>query len=55
LKCENGLIALRRAACKARELTEQTGTPFYVLPEGKIVDLTAEKKARSGKPNAAED
>lgn len=40
--------ALRRAARRARELGEQTGTPVYVLRDGEIVDLTAGKSA-SGK------
>ncbi len=34
--------ALRRAARRARELGERTGTPVYVLRDGKIVDLTRE-------------
>ncbi len=43
--------ALRRAARRARELGEQTGTPVYVVRDGEIVDLTAEnrlKKAQEG-------
>jgi len=51
---ENGLIALQRAARKARELAEQTGTPFYVLRDGKIVDLILEGKKRNGKNKAAD-
>jgi len=35
--------ALRRAARRARELGERTGTPVYVLRDGKVIDLTAEK------------
>jgi hypothetical protein len=31
--------ALRRAAKAARELSKKTGTPFYVMERGKIVDL----------------
>ena len=38
--------ALRRAARRARELGEQTGTPVYVLRDGKIVDLTAENRLK---------
>ena len=34
--------ALRRAARRARELGRKTGTPVYVLRNGRIVDLTAE-------------
>jgi hypothetical protein len=40
--------ALRCAARKARELGEQTGTPVYVLRDGKLVDLTAEKGVKKG-------
>ena len=36
--------ALRRAARRARELGERTGTPVYVLRDGKIVDLTSERQ-----------
>ena len=35
------LVALRRAAKQARELSERTGTPFYVMHDGQIVDLNA--------------
>ena len=38
--------ALRRAARRARELGEQTGTPVYVVRDGKIVDLTAENRLK---------
>ncbi|MCX7016562.1 MAG: hypothetical protein NTW86_29060 [Candidatus Sumerlaeota bacterium] len=42
--------ALRRAARRALELGRQTGTPVYVIKNGRIVDLTQEgrnrKKAR---------
>ncbi len=33
------LRALRRAARRARELAEKTGTPFYVMKNNRIVDL----------------
>jgi hypothetical protein len=33
--------ALERAAARARQLAEQTGTPLYVLKAGRIVDLNA--------------
>jgi hypothetical protein len=36
------------AARRARELGEQTGTPVYVLGDGKIVDLTAENSVKKG-------
>jgi protein-disulfide isomerase len=38
--------ALRRAARRARELGEQTGTPVYVIQGGQIVDLTKQKRVR---------
>ena len=34
--------ALRRAAAKALELGLRTGTPVWVMRDGKLVDLTAE-------------
>jgi len=33
------LVALHRAARKARELAIATGTPFYVVRRGKLIDL----------------
>jgi len=39
-------VALRRAARRARELGRKTGTPVYVLKNGRIVDLTMEWKRR---------
>lgn len=30
--------ALKRAAKKARELSQKTNTPFYVYEDGKVVD-----------------
>jgi hypothetical protein len=40
--------AMLRAAKKARELARATGTPFYVMRKGKIVDLNrpAKRSAR---------
>jgi len=35
------LSALRRAARSARKLARATGTPFYVLKKGRVVDLNA--------------
>jgi hypothetical protein len=32
-------VALRRAAVKARQLAEQTGTPLYVFQGGRVVNL----------------
>ena len=37
--------ALRRAARRALELGIATGTPVYVIKNGKIVDLTKEPPA----------
>jgi hypothetical protein len=37
--------ALRRAARKALELGIKTGTPVYVMKNGKIVDITKDKTA----------
>jgi hypothetical protein len=36
------LPALRRSAAAARELSIRTGTPFYVMRDGRVVDLNAE-------------
>jgi hypothetical protein len=44
--------ALRRAARRALEIGLQTGTAVFVLKEGKIVDLTKRKPARSRKRGA---
>ena len=38
-----GLKALRRAARAAYRLAQETGTPFYVWKDGKVVDLLARK------------
>jgi hypothetical protein len=38
------LAALRRAAREARRLSIETGTPFYVWRDGKVVDLNANPK-----------
>jgi hypothetical protein len=35
-------VALRRAAARARQLAEQTGTPLYVLQGGRVVNLNAQ-------------
>lgn len=36
--------ALRRAAKKAKELAVKTRTPLYVFENGKVVDLTKQKR-----------
>ena len=41
------LPALRRAARAARRLARATGTPFYVLKAGRVVDLN--RRAAKGK------
>ena len=44
----SSMQALKRAARQARKLSLQMGTPFYVLKNGKIVDLNRGRpKARS--------
>jgi hypothetical protein len=41
------LPALRRAAKAARKLSLETGTPFYVWENGRVVDLnTGQRKRR---------
>ena len=38
--------ALRRAARRALELGMRTGTPVYVLQNGKIINLARQKRTR---------
>ena len=40
------LPALRRAAAAARRLSIETGTPFYVFENGRVVDRNATRKKR---------
>jgi hypothetical protein len=40
------LAALRRAALAAKRLAKATGTPFYVMKNGRIVDLLASSRKR---------
>jgi len=40
------LKTLRRAARRALELGTRIGTPVYVLQNGKIIDLTKQKRTR---------
>jgi hypothetical protein len=42
LDVRQGEAAVKRAAAKARMLGKHTGTPVFVLRDGKVVDLTAE-------------
>lgn len=46
------LAALKRAAKDALELGRRTGTPVYVLKDGKVVDLlqTRKPKPRRNRP-----
>jgi len=39
--------ALRRAAQRALEIGRRTGTPVYVMKNGRIVDLTKQKPKRA--------
>ena len=48
--------ALERAAARARQLAEQTDTPFYIFKDGRVVDLNRQtagsyvlREGRSGK------
>jgi hypothetical protein len=38
--------ALKRAAAAARKLSLDTGTPFYVFKDGRVVDLNARRTTR---------
>lgn len=46
LEAREALRALRRAAKRALELGLQTGTPVWVMQDGKLVDLTKEHLTR---------
>lgn len=39
--------ALRRAARRALQIGLETGTPVYVIKNGRIVDLTKEKRRKT--------
>jgi hypothetical protein len=39
------LPALRRAARRARELSNATNTPLYVLRKGRVVDLRSKPRS----------
>jgi hypothetical protein len=43
-EAKDTLRALRRAAKRALELGLQTGTPVYVWKDGRIIDLTKERR-----------
>jgi len=40
------LPALRRAARKARQLAISTGTPFYIVRDGRLINLNPKAKLR---------
>lgn len=42
------LPAIRRAARSARRLAEETGTPLYVLKDGKVVNINRGQRKRRG-------
>jgi hypothetical protein len=44
--------ALRRAAKRALQIGLETGTPVYVLIDGKIVDLTKQHRRKMPKGRA---
>ena len=44
--------AMNRAAERAREIGRRTGTPVWILVDGKLVDALAEERAESNGPNA---
>lgn len=43
------LKALRRAARRALELGLKTGTPVWVIRNGRMVDLTRDRRLRKGR------
>lgn len=45
--------ALRRAARAARKLAEETGTPFYVMKGGKVVNLNPVRRKRVSRKRRA--
>jgi hypothetical protein len=45
--------ALRRAARRALQLGLQTGTPVYVIKNGRIVDLTEQVRRKTTRKNSA--
>jgi hypothetical protein len=48
----DALKALRRAAKRAVELGRRTGTPAYVLENGRIVDAAKQERTRRKKRRA---
>jgi diaminopimelate decarboxylase len=40
-------LALERAASRARELAQRTGTPCYVIRDGRMVDAARENASQA--------
>jgi|GEM_PF-1181876 len=51
LSSDKTLAALRRAAKNALKLAKQTGTPYYVMKDGRIVDIAGAKSRRKRASN----
>ena len=48
--CVKGIdAAIKRAAQRARDVAERTGTPLYACQNGRVVNLLAPKKAKVGR------
>jgi hypothetical protein len=41
------LAALRRSAARARRLAEATGTPLWVMRDGKIININTKMKHKT--------
>jgi hypothetical protein len=41
------LAALRRSAARARKLAEATGTPLWVMRDGKIININTKMKRKT--------
>jgi len=41
--------ALRRAAKRARKLAEETGTPFYLYMNGRVINLNPVRRKRTSR------
>lgn len=51
LDLAGALAALKRSAAAARRLSIETGTPFYVFENGRVVDRNATRsRRRVGRP-----
>jgi hypothetical protein len=47
--------ALLRAARRARKLAESTGTPLYLMRDGKVVDALVKPAADKRRPRKSKD